>query len=110
MPLEDFNVAEFLEVKLNKKLQENPLSADDFYCVYQLEIGDGIWHLDLTSTKNHLIKAGAHEAPDCTIKMSREDFYRVLKKELNVVMAIMTGKLKISGDKTLALKIGGLFK
>lgn len=110
MPLEDFNVSEFLEVKLNKKLHENPESVEDFYCVYQLEIGEGIWHLDLTASKEKSIKAGAHAAPDCTIKISREDFYKILKRELNVVMAVMTGKLKVSGDKTLALKIGSLFK
>jgi len=110
MPLEDFDVAEFLEVKLNQRLKANPASVEDFYCVYQLEIGDDVWHIDLTSSKSKEIRRGSHEAPDCTIQVSRENFYKILKRELNVALAIVTGKLKIKGDKTLALKIGALFK
>lgn len=48
------------------------------------------------------------EAP-FTIKMKAEDFTKILSGDLNVMMAFMTGKLKIEGDKGAAMKLTSLF-
>ncbi|HOJ90144.1 MAG TPA: SCP2 sterol-binding domain-containing protein [Saprospiraceae bacterium] len=36
--------------------------------------------------------------PSCTIKCTDENFKKILKKELNPMMAILSGKLKISNQ------------
>ena len=104
-----FSASEFLEVKMNKKLREEPDTMSEFYCVYQFEIGDGTWNLDLTTDGQKQIKKGKHPEPDCSIKMTEENFEKLLKRKLNVPMALISGKIKISGEKELALKLGELF-
>jgi putative sterol carrier protein len=103
-----FNTKEFLEVKLNKKLQEHPKSMEGFDCAFQFEIGDEIWNLDLFQSAPQ-IKPGAHQEPDCTLKMSDENFEKMIRKQLNIPLAILTGKIKIQGERALALKLGKLF-
>jgi putative sterol carrier protein len=82
--------------------------VDGFDCVYQFEIDGQVWHLDLFQSEKQ-IKSGPHEDPDCTIQISADNFYKLLKNDLNVPMALLTGKIKIKGDKALALKLGKLF-
>lgn len=103
-----FDVKDFLENKLNQKLRDHPDSMTGFDCVFQLEIGDRIWSLDLFQ-KNPQIVLGTHEEPDCTIKMSDENFEKMIRRQLNIPLAIITGKIKLKGDRTLALKLGDLF-
>jgi len=104
-----FSASDFLEIKMNQKLKSDPSLLSDFYCVYQFEIDGDVWNLDLTDSKVKQIKRGAHDAPDCSVKMTEENFEKLLKRKLNVPLALLTGKLKISGDKALALKLGELF-
>ncbi|MBN8554491.1 MAG: SCP2 sterol-binding domain-containing protein [Deltaproteobacteria bacterium] len=93
---------------MNRNLKENPESMQGFDCVYQFEIDGKVWNLDLYQSEPQ-IKSGAHSDPDCTLKISAENFEKLLRRDLNIPMALVTGKIKISGDKTLALKLGGLF-
>jgi acyl-CoA dehydrogenase len=46
---------------------------------------------------------------DCTIKLSQEDFSKLIKGELNPMGAVMSGKIKIDGDMGLAMKLQNLF-
>lgn len=48
---------------------------------------------------------GKPEGPDCTFAMSAEDFRALVKGDLNPATAFMTGRVKISGDMGLALKV-----
>ncbi len=45
---------------------------------------------------------------DCTITMSLEDLDKLRKGELNPMMAVMSGKIKIKGDMGLAMKLQSL--
>lgn len=81
---------------------------EGFDCVFQFEIGENIWNLDLFQSSPQ-IKKGAHDDPDCTIRMSDEHFEKMIRKQLNIPMAILTGKIKIQGERSLALKLGDLF-
>ncbi len=46
---------------------------------------------------------------DCTINMSMEDFQRLIAGQLNPMNAVMSGKIKIDGDMSIAMKLQGLF-
>lgn len=48
---------------------------------------------------------GKAEGPDCTFAMSAEDFRALVTGKLNPATAFMTGRVKISGDMGLALKV-----
>ncbi len=55
-----------------------------------------------------VITNAAGDAP-CTIKISLENFDKMLQGDLNPMMAFMTGKMKVEGDKGVAMKLAGLF-
>jgi putative sterol carrier protein len=42
---------------------------------------------------------------DCTIALSLDDFLKLAKGQLDPAMAFMTGKLKVAGDMSVALKL-----
>jgi len=42
---------------------------------------------------------------DCTITMTMDNFKSIVKGDLNPMMAVMTGKIKITGDMPLAMKL-----
>ena len=68
---------------------------------------DGVVHLDDTVSPTVVINE-EREAP-FAIKMKADDFAKILSGDLNVMMAFMTGKLKIEGDKGAAMKLTALF-
>lgn len=68
---------------------------------------DGVVHLDDTVSPTVVVNE-ERDAP-FSIKMKADDFGKILTGELNVMMAFMTGKLKIEGDKGAAMKLTSLF-
>jgi len=50
----------------------------------------------------------ADSETDCTIRISTANLERLIKGKLNPVTAFATGKLKVSGDMTVAMKLGQL--
>lgn len=52
----------------------------------------------------------ASDAPaDCTIGITAEDLHALLKGELNPMSAFMSGKIKVQGDMSVAMKLQTLF-
>jgi putative sterol carrier protein len=45
---------------------------------------------------------------DCTVIISKDNFEKLARGELDPAMALMTGKLKVNGDMSVALKLQGL--
>ena len=45
---------------------------------------------------------------DCTVRVSMDDFKSIAAGDTNAQMAFMTGKLKVEGDMSVALKLGSL--
>lgn len=52
---------------------------------------------------------GQAPAPDLTLTANDDNLVKVLKGELNGMMAVATGKLKIQGNMMLATQISTLF-
>lgn len=47
---------------------------------------------------------------DCTIKITAPNLAKLIKGKLNPMTGVVTGKLKVSGDARIALKLGELLK
>lgn len=47
---------------------------------------------------------------DCTIKITTPNLAKLIKGKLNPMTGVVTGKLKVSGDARIALKLGELLK
>lgn len=81
--------------------------AGQFGGTANFEFEEGVVHLD-DSVSPPVVSNGEKDAP-FTIVMTAEDFSQILSGDLNVMMAFMTGKLKIKGDKGAAMKLTSLF-
>jgi alkyl sulfatase BDS1-like metallo-beta-lactamase superfamily hydrolase len=55
------------------------------------------------------VKEGTHPSPHMTLSMAGEDYLDLVNGKLNPQMAFMSGKMKISGDMSLAMKMASLF-
>lgn len=53
---------------------------------------------------------GTHDAPNMTLKADADDWVKVSTGEMNAMQAFMTGKIKIQGDMSLAMKMQSMFK
>ena len=100
-PAEYFNE---LSGKLNKD------KVKGMNAVYQWDItGDdgGKWHVVL---KDDDVKVGdgVAENPNITLTLETQNFMDLVNGKLNGQMAFLTGKLKIQGDMTLAMKLQSL--
>ncbi|MBE1286013.1 MAG: sterol carrier protein [Rhodobacteraceae bacterium] len=47
---------------------------------------------------------------DCTLRLSTDNLKKLLTGKLNPMTAVMMGKIKISGDMSVAMKLGQLLK
>ncbi len=67
---------------------------------------DGIVFIDGVSEPNTV--SNEDQEADCTLSISMEDFMIMVAGELDGTTAFMMGKLKVSGDMAIAMKLQGL--
>ncbi len=90
----------------------NKDAAKGLNAVYQFNLageGGGEWNVEIKDQQCK-VSQGSHPSPNVTISMSAADYLDMINGKLNGQMAFMTGRLKISGDIGLALKLQSLFK
>ncbi|SHF30831.1 Putative sterol carrier protein [Desulfofundulus australicus DSM 11792] len=96
-----------------EKLKENisaPPGMEATTATYQFILegdGGGNYILKFQDGRGS-IEQGTAENPDVTITMQVSDFIDLVSGKLNAITAFMTGKLTISGDFNLALKLQSL--
>lgn len=92
--------------------QFNAEAAKGMNAVYQYDItGDGGAQFYNEIKDGQLeVKEGTHPSPNITITMTSKDYLDLVNGKLNGQMAFMSGKLKIKGDMSLAMKLQNLFK
>ena len=64
---------------------------------------DGVIVLDGASTPNTV--TNADRETDCTVTVSLENLQAMMDGELNAVSGFMSGKLKVAGDMSVAMKL-----
>lgn len=92
------------------KIAERAPKATDIDAIFFFDItGDdpGKWIVDLTDT-GEVRPATGDEKADCTIEMDAGDFKDLVYGRQNGQMLFMAGKLTVSGNMGLALKLGQL--
>jgi putative sterol carrier protein len=86
-------------------------AAQGLNVVYQFDLsgeGGGTWQVIIENDKCE-VKEGTGRSPNTTISMTAQDYLDMVNGKLNPQMAFMSGKLRISGDMGLALRIQSLF-
>ena len=69
----------------------------------------GQWYVAIKDGKADVTQGTAPSA-NMTLSMTAQDYVDMITGKLNGQMAFMSGKLKISGDMGLAMKMQTLFK
>ena len=95
--------------KIESSVHKNPEKATSINAVFQFNItGDsgGSWAIDLREgTREHYVTEGNHDAPSVTIGMSDDTWTGIFSGAVNPMQAFMMGKIKVSGDMGLAMKL-----
>ena len=71
--------------------------------------GGGSWYATVKDG-SVVVTKGSVSSPNMTMKMDAQDYVDMNTGKLNPQVAFMTGKLKISGDMSLAMKMQALLK
>ncbi|TDH02432.1 hypothetical protein EPR50_G00173480 [Perca flavescens] len=76
--------------------------------VYQFDLSGehgGVWFLDLKSGSGSAGRGQPSAKADVVMTMDSNDFSKMFAGQLKPTMAFMSGKLRIKGDMTLAIKL-----
>ena len=95
--------------QIEKEINRNPEPISQLDLVYQFNIDEEIFQLQLKDGQGKILER-VQADPNCTLIMSYENFQKFLAGKLNGMTAFMTGKLKIQGDLTKALKLESIVK
>ncbi|MBN2515031.1 MAG: SCP2 sterol-binding domain-containing protein [Deltaproteobacteria bacterium] len=97
--------------KIKEKLAANPEVSGKIDAIFQFVIhGDdgGEWWFDLTKAPPETGE-GNNENAVCTVTMASDDFVAMVNREAEPMKLFMSGKLKIGGDISAAMKLQNLF-
>ena len=89
----------------------NPAAAAGMNKTFQWNITRdeaGVWAFKINNGQGEVIPGGV-EKPDVTFTISDKDWLAITEGKLDGMNAFMTGKLKVSGDMMLAMKLQNLF-
>lgn len=89
----------------------NANAAKGMNAVFQFVItgdGGGNWNVAVKEGTCQ-VQEGKAGGPTVTLTMSSETWLGMVNKQVNGMLAFMTGKLKLSGDIMLAQRISDLF-
>lgn len=89
----------------------NPAAAKGLNKTFQWNItGEQAskWGVKIENETCTIIPGGV-ERPDITLTISDNDWLNIIEGKLDAMNAFMTGKLKVSGDMMLAMRLQNLF-
>ncbi|MCI5056989.1 MAG: SCP2 sterol-binding domain-containing protein [Flavobacteriales bacterium] len=92
---------------LLQNIENLAAKADPIGDTVKFDFGDSQIFLDGTGSTNQISQE--NKDASCSFVMSSEDLSAMLAGELNPMMAVMEGKVKIEGDMGVAMKLQGLF-
>ena len=89
-------------------VKEKLAGAEGFGKVVKVDFeGEGVIVIDATATPPTV--SNDDRDADMTLIVSEENFEGLMDGSLNPQMAMMTGKIKIQGDMSVAFKLGEIF-
>ncbi len=112
MPTMPQNTQEFFNTLLPNGLTQSADKAREIDAIFCFKIsgeGGGEWTVDLLSSPPSC-KPGCDERAQCTIQVDNNEFLAMLMDSNQVMQLYFTGKLTVSGDSMLAMKLQNVFE
>jgi len=106
------NASELFDNLVPEGLAKYPDKARELNAIYCFKVtgeGGGDWTVDTTSNPPSCTKGDSGKA-QCTIEVSHEDFKAMLADPNAGMQLYFQGKLRVSGDPMLAMKLQQLFE
>ncbi|MEC3957786.1 SCP2 sterol-binding domain-containing protein [Nocardia sp. CDC153] len=72
------------------------------------DLDPGVWAIEIKDCQGRLIPGGVPE-PDTTFTTTSDIWLAIAEGRQDAMKAFMTGKMKVEGDMTLALRVPELF-
>ena len=92
---------------LEQKLNAKPEMMSGVNCVVQFLVDNFACNVSIKESRA-VVAEGRAKSADCTITVSEKDFIDIISGKLQGQLAFMTGRLKVSGNMNLALRLGSL--
>ena len=110
----DLNAMSLEEIwqEIDRRANERPELLKEMNATYSFHItGDdsGKYGLIFKDSSAQVVPGGVEDA-DCTLTMHIDHFKKLIQGNLNATTAYMTGRLKVSGNLGLGLKLESLLK
>jgi len=102
---------ELFDVLIPQGLKSHPDKAREVNAIYAFKItgeGGGDWTVDLTKNPP-TIEKGDNGTAQCTVEVAHDDFKTMLADPNAGMQLYFQGKLRVSGDPMLAMKLQQLF-
>ncbi|MCS6913096.1 MAG: SCP2 sterol-binding domain-containing protein [Myxococcales bacterium] len=105
------SATQLFDENLPSIIEKNPDKAREIGAIYAFRItgeGGGEWTVDLSAT-GPKIEKGCQAGAQCTIEVANSDFVAMLGNPALGMQLFMQGKLRVTGDPMLAMKLQKLF-
>jgi len=87
------------------EMQKRAADAAPLGSTLKFDMGGEIIYID--GNNGNAVSTEDKEA-DCTVKVDKDDFVALTNGDLNPMMAFMSGKIKVDGDMSVAMKLQSL--
>jgi putative sterol carrier protein len=103
------NAKELIDGLTASFLPEKAAGIDATIQVHVLGEGGGDWFIEIADSK-FSVQEGQAAAPRLTMSMQKTDIAALVEGTIEPMTAFMQGKIKISGDLGMAMRLVGLFQ
>lgn len=90
--------------ELTEQVRNKVTHADNINATVNISTDQGVIHID--ATQSPTVVTNDDKPADCDLQISVANLVKMGEGDLNPMMAVMTGKLKIKGDMSIAMKMG----
>lgn len=105
------DIQKMFNKEVPEKIAGNPAGAKAIGATYQFIItgdGGGEWFIDVKNDPKCV--AGNPGGAECTMTLAAEDFQKLMENpQANGTQLFFSGKLKVTGNNMLAMKLNKLF-
>lgn len=90
--------------ELTEQIRTKVTHADNINATAKIVTDQGVVYID--ATQSPAVVSNDDKPADCDLQVSIDNLVKMGIGDLNPMMAVMTGKLKIKGDMGIAMKMG----